>query len=190
MSINVPHDDGISGHMAMSVPQPPGVDTAMFGPCSLGYLCSAPEEELNDEYKCRLCGKQLHGFISGCSKPRNEGDFRDGVICKDQPCVASLLPSLSTAATLTSDTNRVSQKSRTDGVVRLCVATMAITTSHLQCRALLFFSRLHICPTHLGVCTFFLYPVIFRQDPPQQAILNFCGRPNSLNANVTLMLPS
>lgn len=31
-------------------------------------------------------------FISGCSKPRNEGDFREGVICKDQPCVAMLSP--------------------------------------------------------------------------------------------------
>ncbi|KAG7350490.1 DDE superfamily endonuclease [Nitzschia inconspicua] len=60
------------------------------GQCGLGFECSAPGEELSDEFKCRYCGKQLHGFVSGCSKPRNEADFRDGVICKDQPCVAML----------------------------------------------------------------------------------------------------
>jgi hypothetical protein len=59
------------------------------GPCSLGDLCTAPDLELSDEYRCRFCSRQLHGFISGCSVARNPRDFRDGVICKIQPCSGS-----------------------------------------------------------------------------------------------------
>lgn len=56
------------------------------GPCSLGTACTAKNEELSGEYRCRHCNKQLHGFISGCSQAKNAKDFRDGVICKNQPC--------------------------------------------------------------------------------------------------------
>jgi transposase-like protein len=56
------------------------------GPCSLGDACSAPTQELTDLYKCRHCSKQLHGFSSGCSTPKNPNDFRAGVICSVQPC--------------------------------------------------------------------------------------------------------
>lgn len=56
------------------------------GACSLGDECTAQNQELTDEYRCRHCGKQLHGFISGCSIAKNPKDFRDGVICVNQPC--------------------------------------------------------------------------------------------------------
>lgn len=62
-------------------PLPPRI-----GPCALGSACTATNQELSDQYRCRLCNKQLHGFISGCSQARNPKDFRDGVICKEQPC--------------------------------------------------------------------------------------------------------
>lgn len=62
------------------------------GPCDLGDACSAKDTELLPEYRCRHCNKQLHGFISGCSKAKNEKDFRDGVICKNQPCVVAAAP--------------------------------------------------------------------------------------------------
>jgi transposase-like protein len=56
------------------------------GSCCLGDACSAQTQELSDLYKCRHCSKQLHGFSSGCSTPKNINDFRAGVICKMQPC--------------------------------------------------------------------------------------------------------
>ena len=69
-------------HMSLRFP-----GTGPRGPCSLGDACTAKNQELSDLYKCRHCQKQLHGFSSGCSTPKNRNDFRAGVICKDQPCV-------------------------------------------------------------------------------------------------------
>ena len=63
------------------------------GACSLGDECTAQNQELTDEYRCRHCGKQLHGFISGCSIAKNPKDFRDGVICVNQPCAVIQPPS-------------------------------------------------------------------------------------------------
>jgi hypothetical protein len=56
------------------------------GTCSLGGSCTAKNQELSDQYRCRHCNRQLHGFISGCSQAKNPKDFRDGVMCKVQPC--------------------------------------------------------------------------------------------------------
>ena len=56
------------------------------GPCSLGSACTAKNQELSEQYKCRHCNRQLHGFVSGCSQAKNPKDFRDGVICRQQPC--------------------------------------------------------------------------------------------------------
>jgi hypothetical protein len=56
------------------------------GACSLSATCTAKNQELSDQYRCRHCNRQLHGFISGCSQAKNPKDFRDGVICKVQPC--------------------------------------------------------------------------------------------------------
>lgn len=63
--------------------------TPNVGPCSLGDACTAKDQEISEQYRCRFCRKQLHGFISGCSQAKNPKDFRDGVICKEQPCVGA-----------------------------------------------------------------------------------------------------
>jgi hypothetical protein len=60
--------------------------SSIIGPCALGAACTAKDQELSEQYRCRFCNKQLHGFISGCSQAKNAKDFRDGVICKEQPC--------------------------------------------------------------------------------------------------------
>ena len=73
---------GTESHsQTLAPPLPPRI-----GPCALGAECTAKNQELSDDYRCRLCNKQLHGFISGCSQAKNPKDFRDGVICKDQRC--------------------------------------------------------------------------------------------------------
>jgi hypothetical protein len=76
----------VGGAAAAGAGGVPPVGTRAVGPCGLGARCTAPDQELADQYKCRFCGRQLHGFISGCSVARNPRDFRDGVVCKDQPC--------------------------------------------------------------------------------------------------------
>jgi len=78
---------------------------ARIGPCSLGEACTAKNQELSDQYRCRHCNKQLHGFISGCSRANNLKDFRDGVICREQPCYDAEGPTLK-------------ESGRTDGAVR------------------------------------------------------------------------
>ena len=60
-----------------------------IGRCALGNACTAPDQAIDVQYQCRKCKKQLHGFRSACSMAANENDFREGVICKDQPCVAA-----------------------------------------------------------------------------------------------------
>jgi hypothetical protein len=60
--------------------------TTQIGPCALEAACTAKDQELSEQYRCRFCNKQLHGFISGCSQAKNPKDFRDGVVCKEQPC--------------------------------------------------------------------------------------------------------
>jgi hypothetical protein len=93
--------------MATAVPPPiPFHGAGHTGPCSLSALCTAKDQELSEEYRCRHCNKQLHGFISGCSQAKNPRDFRDGVVCKNQPCVV-------TAAKPRSNTRRP------DGAVRI-----------------------------------------------------------------------
>lgn len=73
----------------MSTSVPPELHEAgPAGACGLGAQCTAKDQELTEEYRCRHCNKQLHGFISGCSQAKNPRDFRDGVVCKNQPCVA------------------------------------------------------------------------------------------------------
>ncbi len=72
--------------LAPPAPAPPPPLPTCIGPCALGSDCTAKNQELSDQYRCRLCNKQLHGFISGCSQAKNPKDFRDGVICKEQPC--------------------------------------------------------------------------------------------------------
>jgi hypothetical protein len=112
----------MSGEMVdesfVELPGPSVVEVPLrnkIGPCDLGATCTAKEQELSDEYRCRYCNKQLHGFISGCSQAKNENDFRDGVICKVQPCG----PSSSPAAGGT--TTSRGQSSKSDGVVRVVV---------------------------------------------------------------------
>mmetsp|Transcript_67005 Transcript_67005/g.187302 ORF Transcript_67005/g.187302 Transcript_67005/m.187302 type:complete len:945 (+) Transcript_67005:68-2902(+) len=65
----------------------PQVVTARIGPCALGAACTAKDQELSDQYRCSFCNKQLHGFSSECSVAKNPKDFRNGVICKEQPCL-------------------------------------------------------------------------------------------------------
>mmetsp|Transcript_21061 Transcript_21061/g.32148 ORF Transcript_21061/g.32148 Transcript_21061/m.32148 type:complete len:964 (+) Transcript_21061:75-2966(+) len=65
---------------------PPVAGGGPVGPCALGAACKAKTQELSEQYRCRHCGKQLHGFISGCSAAKNPKDFRDGVVCLEQPC--------------------------------------------------------------------------------------------------------
>jgi hypothetical protein len=72
--------------MSLVGASPTGTTVGQSGPCSLGSTCTAKTQELSDQYRCRHCNKQLHGFISGCSQAKNPKDFRDGVICKLQPC--------------------------------------------------------------------------------------------------------
>lgn len=75
-----------NGMLATGVGPPPS-GPGRIGPCALGQACTAKDQELSDQYRCQHCGKQLHGFISGCSQAKNPKYFRDGVICKNQPCV-------------------------------------------------------------------------------------------------------
>jgi hypothetical protein len=100
-------------------------NTNNVGPCSLGSNCKALQEELSQEYRCRLCGKQLHGFTSSCSIAKNSKDFRDGVICRDQPCTDCQLQGTQQQHTIATNSiggasppqKRAPQRQKKDGVV-------------------------------------------------------------------------
>eukprot|EP00429_Kryptoperidinium_foliaceum_P023161 CAMPEP_0176137940 /NCGR_PEP_ID=MMETSP0120_2-20121206/70050_1 /TAXON_ID=160619 /ORGANISM="Kryptoperidinium foliaceum, Strain CCMP 1326" /LENGTH=121 /DNA_ID=CAMNT_0017473833 /DNA_START=78 /DNA_END=439 /DNA_ORIENTATION=+ len=93
-----------------------GIPPPRIGPCALGAACTAPDQELSEQYRCRHCRKQLHGFISGCSQAMNTNDFRDGVICKQQPCVPGAPGGPAAVRSPTAANN--SPQGRADGAVK------------------------------------------------------------------------